>query len=49
MSTEPRTQYDEDEDKFVEATQHLLDNYGVNLSDLIEILKDRTDDLDDAT
>jgi len=44
MTTAKKTKYDKLETKFVETAQEMLDNFGINLDDLHDILNDNFDD-----
>ncbi len=41
MVTDKKTQYDLDEDKFVEVASKLKENYNINNKDLLDIIWDR--------
>ena len=44
MTTAKKTKYDKLETKFVETAQEMLDNFGIDLDDLHDILNDNFED-----
>ncbi len=42
MTTNKNSQYEKDENEFIECAINLKENYNINNEDLFDILKDRT-------
>jgi hypothetical protein len=41
MGTAKKSKYDKDEDKLISHVEHMLEHYGINKSDIFDIIKDR--------
>ena len=41
MTTEPLSQYEQDENKLIDLIDEILNKYGINMLDIESILKDR--------